>query len=98
MTNAELKDMIADMVTDEEELDNIIVLEGDEFADGAIGITESNELVYSYSRLVKSLSEKTDMTEVDAMEWLDYNTIRSLPYMERHGNVPIIIHEFKEDM
>lgn len=33
--NKELKEMIADMVMDEDELNYIIVLEGDEFAGGA---------------------------------------------------------------
>lgn len=35
-TNIELKEKIADMVMDDDELDRIIVLEGDEFADGAV--------------------------------------------------------------
>lgn len=52
MTNDDLKLKIQDMVMDESELDRIIVLEGDEFADGAIGLTEDNRLVYSYERLV----------------------------------------------
>lgn len=42
MTNIELKEIISDMVFDEDELNKIIVLEGDEFADGAIGLTMNN--------------------------------------------------------
>ena len=92
MTNMELKEKIADMVMDEDELDKIRVLEGDEFADGAIGLTSDNCLVYSYDRLVQSLAKEYG-TETDAVEWLEYNTLRSLPYMESMGNVPIIIYE-----
>ena len=92
MTNIELKEKIADMVMDDDELDRIIVLEGDEFADGAVGLTEDNQLVYSYEKLVESLAKEYG-TETDAIEWLEYNTIRSLPYMTSYGNVPIIMHE-----
>ncbi len=93
MDNNELKDMIADLVFDDEELNQIIVLEGDEFADGAVGLTDDNRLVYSYERLIESLA-KVYGSEEDAVEWLEYNTIRSLPYMSSYGNIPLIIHEF----
>lgn len=92
MTNAELKEKIRMFVVDEDELDRIIILEGDEFADGVVGITADNCLVYSYEKLVESLS-KVYGSEEDAIEWLEYNTFRSLPYMASHGNVPLIIYE-----
>ena len=91
MTNDELKEKIADIVLDEEELDKIIILEGDEFANGVIGLTSNNHMVYSYERLVESLSE--EYGETGAIEWLEYNTIPSLPYMSSYGNEPIIIYE-----
>ena len=79
MNNIKLKEMVGDYVLDEEELDKIVVLEGDEFADGAIGITDDNRLVYSYDRLVESLAKEYG-SEESARDWLDYNTIRSIPY------------------
>lgn len=101
MTNKELKDLIYDQVQDEDELDKIVVLEGDEFADGAIGLTEDHRVVYSYDRLVKSLAKSyaddgnIEDPEISAIEWLDYNTLRSLPYMESQGLLaPVIIYEF----
>ena len=103
MTNPELKEMIADYIPDEEILNRIVVLEGDEFADGAIRVSEDNRLVYSYDRLVQALAKAyrdgkpPDEAEMDAIEWLEYNTIRSLPYMEGgKGDLiaPMIIHEF----
>ena len=94
MTNSELKEQIAEMcMFDETILDNIIILEGDEFADGAIGLSSDDHVVYSYEKLVDSLS-KFYGGELEAIEWLEYNTIRSLPYMDSVGNTPIIIHEF----
>ena len=100
MTNCEIKEKIRDRVSDEEVLDNIIVLEGDEYADGAIGLTEDNRLVYSYDRLVKSLAraynkDNPEQGKNDAIDWLEYNTLRAIPYLERAGFLaPVIIHEF----
>ena len=58
------------------------------YDDALIGITEDNVAVYDYDKMVKWLVEKEGFTEEDAVEWVDYNTIRSLPYM---GEKPPII-------
>lgn len=71
MTNDELKDILADEIMDEEILNQMIVLEGDEFADGIIGYTDDFHLVYSYERLVKSLAIVYG-SEEEAIEWLEY--------------------------
>lgn len=92
MTNLALKELLADEIMDEDVLNEMIVLEGDEFADGAVGYTDDYHLVYSYERLVESLG-KTYGSEEDAIEWLEYNTLRAIPYMASEGNEPIIIHE-----
>ena len=91
MNNKELKELIRENCC-EEELDSIIVLEGDEFADGAIGISQDNRVVYSYWKLVESLMKNWNLEdETEAIEWLDYNTLRALPYMEADGKSPIIL-------
>ena len=95
MTNKDLKEKIALVVNDESELDQIAVLEGDEFADGCIGLTIDNRLVYSYERLIESLSKHSEISYEDAMEYIEFNTIRSLPYIAAQDlHAPIIIHEF----
>ncbi len=68
-----------------------------------IGITTENRLVYSYDKLVDSLSREyrqEDQTEEDAqmsaIEWLDYNTLRAIPYMESQGLLaPIIMYDLE---
>ena len=92
MTNYELKEILSSEIMDEDILDQMIVLEGDEFADGCIGYTDDYHLVYSYDKLVESLGNVYG-SEEDAIEWLDYNTMRAIPYMSNEGLEPIIIHE-----
>ena len=91
MDNKELKELIKENCC-EEELNDIIVLEGDEFADGAIGLSQDNRVVYSYDKLVESLTKHWGLEDpMEAIEWLDYNTIRALPYMEADGKSPVIL-------
>ena len=51
-----------------------------DFPDAIIGITTDNALVYSLKKMVESL-ENEGMNNEDAIEYLYYNTLRTLPYM-----------------
>ena len=51
-------------------------------------------LVYKYDKMIECLVAEYDDSEdpyTDAVEWIDYNTIRTLPYMNAKGR-PIIIY------
>jgi hypothetical protein len=51
-------------------------------------------LVYQYDKMIESLAAEYPDSEdphLDAIEWIDYNTIRTLPYMNAKGR-PIIIY------
>lgn len=44
------------------------------------GITTDGRLVYNYDKMVAQLMEDENMSEDDAMEFIDFNTIGSLNY------------------
>lgn len=89
--------------------ENAIVLEPHNYFDkGLIGVTEDlQHLIYSYQRLTVGNAEeefankeKDDERTFDdflseACENVEYNTIRSLPYMDAEYR-PILIYEFEE--
>ena len=46
------------------------------------GITAEGRIVYSYEKMIAAyMEEEPGSTEEDAIEWIEYNTIRSIPYM-----------------
>lgn len=58
-----------------------------------IGIDANGRAVYSYEKMVSCLiDDETD--DLDAIEWIEYNTIRSLPYIDiqTNGHAPIIVY------
>ena len=65
------------------------------YDDALIGVTHDDRAVYDYNLMVKWLMEEEEFTEEEAMEWIDYNTIRALPYMEPGG--PVILFPLLED-
>ena len=76
--------------------DDVVHFDGPEFDDGIIGVSSDDCLVYSYSKLVEALMKHNGWEETDAIEWLDFNTIRSIPYI--HGKAPIIVYDLDIDM
>ena len=69
--------------------DAIILLDPD-YADAVIGIDDEGRVIYSYDLMVQSLCLTDGMTEEEAAEYIDYNILRSLPYMgEKH---PLVMY------
>lgn len=70
--------------------EDVIYLVNYSYDDALIGITNDNRAVYDYNKMVEWLMKKESFTELEAIEWIDYNTIRALPYMD--SNAPIIMY------
>ena len=70
--------------------EDVIYLTNYSYDDALIGISDDNRAVYDYDKMVKWLMEDEGFTEEEAIEWIDYNTIRALPYMGEKA--PIIMY------
>ena len=83
-------------MTDKEKLiengyEDVVVFENYSYDGALIGVTTNNIAVYDFNLMVKYLIEKEGFKdELEAVEWIEYNTIRALPY---YDNSPIIINK-----
>ena len=59
-----------------------------------IGVSADDRAVYDYDKMVDWLVENADFTPEEAMEWIDYNTVRALPYLGE--DAPVIVYPLKE--
>ena len=59
-----------------------------------IGVSEDGRVVYDYNLMIEALMLSDNMTYDEASEFIDYNTIRALPYMGEKA--PIVMYS-KED-
>ena len=55
-----------------------------------IGVTGDGMAVYDFDKMVDWLIETEGFTDVEAVEWIEYNTVRPLPYMGE--DAPIIVY------
>ena len=47
-----------------------------------IGISGDKRLIYSYAKILHIFMTRDNMTEEEAIEWIEYNVIRSIPYFK----------------
>ena len=59
-----------------------------------IGVTEDNRAVYDFDKMVEYLIESEGWTYEESVEWIDYNTIRALPYFGE--GAPIVMYPLHE--
>ena len=60
------------------------------YDDALIGVTEDGRAVYDYEKMIQWLMDTEGWSCEEAMEWIYYNTLRSLPYMGE--GAPIIMY------
>jgi hypothetical protein len=77
-----------------EEYGGYSLFEPEQYDEGIIGVTENGNVIYSYESLAEMLILHDDMTYEEAIEWLDYNTIRTIPYMGEFK--PVILMDFPD--
>lgn len=60
------------------------------YDDALIGVSEDGRAIYDYEKMVEWLMEEEGLTDIEAVEWIEINTIRALPYMG--ADAPIIMY------
>lgn len=83
------------MTAEEKLLDNgyegITYLTDFSYDTALVGVTTNNQAVYSFDKMVEWLMETEGWSMEESIEWIDYNTIRALPYMG--AEAPIIVYD-----
>lgn len=65
------------------------------YDDALIGVTSDDRAVYDYELMVEWLINTEGFTEEEARDWIDYNTLRALPYMGE--GAPVVLFRFWEE-
>lgn len=73
--------------------EDVPIFDGEDYDDALIGITSDNRAVYEFEKMVDCLMNKYGWSDIDAIEWIEYNTIRALPYFG--ANAPIIMYSLE---
>jgi hypothetical protein len=76
--------------------DDTIVFNNPSFYNSIIGVTINGQVVYDYEKMVDELMKDDGISEQEAIDWIEYNTIRVIPYAGEMA--PVIMFTFKEGL
>jgi len=71
--------------------EDLTVFENPDYDSAIIGVSHDSRVVYDYNKMCEFLMEKDGMSYEEAAEFIDYNTIRAIPYFP---NGPIVLMPF----
>lgn len=76
--------------------DDALVFDNQAYDNAILGVTFDGRVIYSYEKMIIEYMEDHECSEEEATDWIDYNTIRSLPYAG--DKAPIIVSTFLEEL
>lgn len=70
--------------------EDVLIFENPSYDDALVGVTEDNRAVYDFNKMVDWLMDHSPMDRDEAVEFIEYNTIRAIPYYG--AEAPIVIY------
>lgn len=82
--------------------EDLVILDNPSFDSAIVGVSSDDRVIYDYDKMVDSLmhdeSFKDDegnyLSYEDAIDWIDFNTLRALPYIK---NSPIVMYNIEDN-
>lgn len=75
---------------------DVIIFKNMEFPNALIGISSNNRAVYDFDLMVRDAMDELKCSETEAIEYIEYNTLRALPYGGPRG--PIVMYNMESLM
>ncbi len=60
------------------------------YDDALIGVSDDGRAIYDYEKMIEWLMDEEDWSDEEAVDWIEYNTLRALPYLGE--GAPIIMY------
>ena len=96
MTNDDIRAILRDKYGDDSVLDEIVMFENPSYSTAVIGISDDDRLIYDYGKMIEFLMDEDGMDMYEAIEFIDFNTIRAIGYQSSLGKMPIIMYGIDE--
>ena len=68
-----------------------LIFENPDYDTVIIGVSSDNRVIYDYDEMIACLMLEDDMSIEEAMDFIDYNTLRALPYAGE--GAPIVLYK-----
>lgn len=72
-----------------------VLFDAPAFDNSIVGFTSCGNVCYNYDKMIIEFSHDNNCTHDESVEFIDYNTVRSIPYINNDYK-PIIIYPIIE--
>ena len=90
MVNEELRKYL------EENHPDSVIFDNPAFDNSVVGISTDGNLIYDIEQMTEELSKDDNISAEEALEFIDYNTVRILPYIYSTAKPIIVDFSIKE--
>lgn len=73
--NEDIRELVCELAGEES-----IVFDNPDYDDAIVGVSHDGRVVYNFDKMVDCLAAAWGISELEAVEFIDYNTIRAIPY------------------
>jgi hypothetical protein len=92
MVDEKIREFIAEVSED------AVVFDDPAFDHSIVGLSTDGRVIYEYDDMVAELAKDDNIEETDAIDFIDYNTLRALSYENfRRENAPVIIDSYTRE-
>lgn len=101
MLNKKIRNALAKYFEDEgikESEQPLLFGTSDAYDNSIVGIAYDGRIVYDYQLMIQELAKDDNISLEEAQEWVDYNTMRSLPYYGDKAPIVINVEYTIEDL
>lgn len=82
-----------DRLRELDEYGDVIIFENMDFPNALIGISSDDRAIYDFDLMVRDAMDELKCSETEAIEFIEYNTLRALPYAGPRG--PIVMYNME---
>ena len=75
--------------------EDAIVFDGPDYDDAIVGVSDDGRVVYDFEKMLDVLMTRDGMTVEEAMDFVNYNTIRAIPYAGERA--PVVMYPLREE-
>lgn len=85
--------MTYEEITNYAEQNDLIIklFDNPRFPNSIIGLSSDDRAIYDMEKMIEDLIEEDDISYMDALEFIEYNTLRALSY--EGNNAPIVLYQ-----
>ena len=73
--------------------EDVLIFSNPSYARAFVGISEDNRAIYDFGLMIEYLMLEEGWSDTEAIEFIEQNTLRALPYYE---NSPIVMYRLED--